>query len=102
MKNTIKTAQLRTMALTNMGNAGNLTVKGYLNSYNRANTIHMKYQDSSGDRNIVDIHVTENMCSVRHVMQVKENLKWTSFHTAHYWMTTFEEVLNDLNKLAKI
>jgi len=92
MSNTIETVQLRTIALTHMGNAKNLTVTGYLNSYNKANTVHMQYQDGAGDMNTVDVHVTENMCSVRHIINGMK---------AHYQLTTFEKVVDDLNKLAK-
>jgi hypothetical protein len=92
MSNTIETAQLRTIAFTHMTDAQNLTVTGYLNSYNKANTVHMQYEDGAGDSNTVDIHVTENMCSVRHSVDGMR---------AHYQMTTFTGVVQDLNKLAK-
>jgi hypothetical protein len=92
MSNSIETAQLRTIAFTHMTDAKNLDVAGYLNSYNKANTVHMQYKDGAGDLNIVDIHVTENMCSVRHIV---DGMK------SHYQMTTFTQVVQDLNKLAK-
>jgi len=100
MSNTIETVQLRTIALTHMGNAKNLTVTGYLNSYNKANTVHMQYQDGAGDENIADIHVTENMCSVRHIINVQDGPRSTRM-TSHFQLTTFEKVVDDLNNLAK-
>lgn len=92
MSNTIETAQLRTIAFTHMTNAENLTVTGYLNSYNKANTVHMQYEDGAGDANIVNIHVTKNMCSVRHIVN---GLR------CHYQLPTFEQVMDDLNKTSK-